>query len=248
MKENRDTFTIINHKLRKKFNLSVHQYCVLETIYRLWNNEANKDSRFPGYCYASKETIGGLFGISRQTVHRIIDELIEMDLVYRDKKNGFLLQTTHKWNGEFKDKGVKIGDSLKERNLTNDSKESRHYIYKNTDKEDSGFPNGKHFSSLKKKEDKNKDDGKDMSQVDRVVSYFIKECESDLKFSPVNDAKTRGVVRTALTKISVEGAIDMVDDWFKKPLPDNELGQLTRCFSTYRINEWRAENGYMEER
>lgn len=67
-------YTTIIHPIRKEFNLSCNEYCVLDTIMRMQNNEAN-------WCYMSRETMAKDLDLSKQSIINIVKKLIEAGLV-----------------------------------------------------------------------------------------------------------------------------------------------------------------------
>jgi len=78
-------YTTIIHPLRKAFNLSIREYCVLDSIHMLSNND-----KFSGWCVASKETIAEELDISRRTVQTILNTLEQKELIKRDDTTGFV--------------------------------------------------------------------------------------------------------------------------------------------------------------
>lgn len=69
-------YTTIIHPVRKEFKLSCNEYCVLDTIMRMQNNESH-------WCYMSKETMGKDLDLSKQTIMNIINSLLEKELVQK---------------------------------------------------------------------------------------------------------------------------------------------------------------------
>lgn len=90
-------FTTIQHDPRLKFNLSNDAYCIADAIYNLSNNPS---SIAPGWCYSSRQSIANIFGISKRSVQRAINELIEKKLLTVNIETNFL-RTTQKWFDEF---------------------------------------------------------------------------------------------------------------------------------------------------
>ena len=68
------TYTTIIHQAREELGLSLNEYAVADIIYQLQNNP---DSLHPGWCYASKETLGKCVGISKQAIHSILKKLYD---------------------------------------------------------------------------------------------------------------------------------------------------------------------------
>lgn len=70
-------YTTIIHPIRKHFSLSCNEYCVLDTIMRMQNNEVN-------WCYMSRETMAKDLDLSKQSILNIIKKLIEAGLVIQN--------------------------------------------------------------------------------------------------------------------------------------------------------------------
>jgi hypothetical protein len=90
-------YTTIQHDPRLKFDLSNDAYCVADAIYNLSNNPS---SIAPGWCYSSRQSIADIFGISKRSVQRAINELFEKGLLTINAETNFL-RTTQKWFDEF---------------------------------------------------------------------------------------------------------------------------------------------------
>lgn len=70
-------YTTIIHPIRKHFSLSCNDYCVLDTIMRMQNNESN-------WCYMSKDTMANDLDLSKQAVLNIITKLVEKELIVKN--------------------------------------------------------------------------------------------------------------------------------------------------------------------
>lgn len=70
-------YTTIIHPVRKQLNLSCNEYCVLDTIMRMQNNESN-------WCYMSRETMAKDLDLSKQSILNIINKLIDLGLLTRN--------------------------------------------------------------------------------------------------------------------------------------------------------------------
>lgn len=90
-------FTTIQHDPRLKFNLSNDAYCIADAIYNLSNNPS---SIAPGWCYSTRQSIANMFGISKRSVQRAIQELLDKKLVLVNEETNFI-RTTQKWFDEF---------------------------------------------------------------------------------------------------------------------------------------------------
>jgi len=85
-------YTTIIHPLRKAYNLSLNEYCVLDTIYHLSNNE-----QFWWWCIKSKANIADDLDLWEATIYRIIDNLIDRWLIKRDENTKYL-RITDEWS------------------------------------------------------------------------------------------------------------------------------------------------------
>ena len=107
-------FTTIQHDPRLKFELSTEAYCVADAIYNLSNNPS---SIAPGWCYSSRHSIADMFGISKRSVQRALEELKNKELLIVNEDTNFL-RTTQKWFDEFvqyqlqKNVQISRGDNL----------------------------------------------------------------------------------------------------------------------------------------
>lgn len=74
-------YTTINHEARTKLGLTWLEYGLADLIYNLANNPK---SIFPGWCYASKENLAKQLGVTKQTVHTILNKLEKLGLIVRE--------------------------------------------------------------------------------------------------------------------------------------------------------------------
>lgn len=88
------SFTIINHIVRIELGLSVTEYMVADLIHNLSTNPDK--SGYPGWCYASKDTLGKMIDVSKKSVDRAINTLIDKDLIEKHPETKFL-KSTVKW-------------------------------------------------------------------------------------------------------------------------------------------------------
>lgn len=82
-------YTVVIHNLKKKFNLTFCEYCVMETIDYLSKDE--------NYCYKSKVNIGNDLNFSAKSVSTSIKKLVQKKLVEKDENNAQNLKATEKW-------------------------------------------------------------------------------------------------------------------------------------------------------
>jgi len=84
------TYTVVLHQARKKLQLTLNEYCFVDTIYHLQNNPSSK---IKGWCYASKTVLGDYIGISEQSAHSIANKTIKMGLIEKDPDTRYLRAT-----------------------------------------------------------------------------------------------------------------------------------------------------------
>ena len=90
-------YTTIQHLPRTKYGLSNNDYCIADAIYHLSNNP---NSIVFGWCFATRETLGSFFDLSKRTVINSINKLKEKELIEIDDQTKYL-RTTQKWYNEF---------------------------------------------------------------------------------------------------------------------------------------------------
>lgn len=126
-------YTTIIHTVRINLDLSCNEYCVADMIYHLSNNPVSK---IQGWCFAAKETLGEYMGMSKQSIHNLLNTLIDKGLIEKDEDTKWL-RTTNKWyqaviieKVKFTSKEsiptVKKVYSEQSKKFTPDSKESLH--------------------------------------------------------------------------------------------------------------------------
>jgi hypothetical protein len=85
-------YTMIFHHARRQLDISIHEYCLADTVNKLSGNR----SHVPGWCYASKEHLGSVLGVSRRSIHNMINSLKKRDIVEVQEGTGYL-RTTELW-------------------------------------------------------------------------------------------------------------------------------------------------------
>jgi hypothetical protein len=85
-------YTLILHAARKALGLSNNEYCLADTIHKL----SGSRSPIPGWCFASKNQIGKSLGVTRQSIHSMINKLKSKGLIEVQEGTGYL-QTTDLW-------------------------------------------------------------------------------------------------------------------------------------------------------
>jgi len=84
--------TVIYHPVRKELNITALEYCFIDTVLKLADN---RDSKFYGWCYASKQELANDFGITRAGLHKMIVRLEKMGLIEISPKGH--IRHSQKW-------------------------------------------------------------------------------------------------------------------------------------------------------
>lgn len=83
-------YTTVFHVIRKKFDISIITYAVIDSIHKL----SHTNPKYY-YCTQSKENIAEFLGVSRRTVFYSIEEALEKGLIEKNEKGH--LRTTLVW-------------------------------------------------------------------------------------------------------------------------------------------------------
>jgi DNA-binding Lrp family transcriptional regulator len=91
-------YTTIIHPLRKAYNLSINEYCVMEAIRTLSNN-----TKYKGWCLMSQGRIADALDLSRQWMGEIYKALEAKELIERrkDTREDTAVRTMDEWNEWF---------------------------------------------------------------------------------------------------------------------------------------------------
>jgi len=235
MANKRMNFTIVQHGPRLIFDLTLNEYCVADTIYHLSNNPKNLKQ---GWCYQSKVNFGKQLGLSKQTIHTIINKLVDKKLVVRNDESQ--LRTTEKWysevyqrevNGQQSGTDEKKPYSKSSKNHPYKGQESLHNNDNNKDIEKS-FSVEKHLpTSIKNLK----------REVLSVLQYFADIYKEIYSKRPVYGVKEVYCVKNALKHLSVSEANQLVNDWFDNPRTSEEYRPIiTMAFSNSNLSRWKA--------
>jgi len=85
-------YTVINHIAREELDLTWVEYGLADLVHNLSNNPQTTNR----WCYASKERLASMLGVSKQYVHKMINKLIEQGLLERHEETKHL-RTTQSW-------------------------------------------------------------------------------------------------------------------------------------------------------
>jgi len=89
------TYTTIIHQAREQLGLSLNEYAIADIIYQLQNNP---DSLHPGWCYASKKTLGNCIGVSEQAVHSILRKLYDKGYIEKQDETKHIRANSNWYN------------------------------------------------------------------------------------------------------------------------------------------------------
>lgn len=80
-------FTGIYHAARKELGLSCNEYCVADmvSVYA-----ANPDNPFPGWCFASRQTLADDLGVSKVSIVALVEKCIQAGVLEKNPANGNL--------------------------------------------------------------------------------------------------------------------------------------------------------------
>lgn len=85
-------YTLVLHSARKQLKITINEYCLADSINKLSSNR----STMPGWCYASKEHLGKTLGVSRRSIHNMLNSLKKKALIEIQDDTGYL-RTTEVW-------------------------------------------------------------------------------------------------------------------------------------------------------
>ena len=83
---------LVLHSARKKLGITINEYCLTDTIHKLSSNR----SSVPGWCFASKDHLAKILGVSRRSIHNILTNLKKREIVEAQEDTGYL-RTTELW-------------------------------------------------------------------------------------------------------------------------------------------------------
>ena len=79
-------YTMVLHSARKKLDISINEYCFADSVHKL----STTHSPISGWCFASKEQLGKSLGVTRQSIHAMINRLKAKGLIEVDPATGYL--------------------------------------------------------------------------------------------------------------------------------------------------------------
>jgi len=86
-------YTLILHSPRKKLGLTITEYVLADTIHKL----STVHSAVSGWCFAKRETLAENISVSRATLFRAVDNLVEKNIVEIHPQTHHL-RTTELWH------------------------------------------------------------------------------------------------------------------------------------------------------
>lgn len=85
-------FITIDVNARDKMKITNDMYAIAESVYHLQRGYKNPE---PGWCHASKVYLGKHAGVSRSTIFRFLNKLVDRKIL--EKGENGLYRTTEKW-------------------------------------------------------------------------------------------------------------------------------------------------------
>lgn len=218
-----------------------------------------------GICFSSKRTLMKKMGIGMKALNKSIQYLLDHKWISFVE---FLPMKTP--GGEQKVSVYKINDiwGLNNNEYSKGASESTHLrcFQKNTQGASESTPKKKEYkednmtisktqSSFSISEYETNEDGevirrgvgsgqtKNPNTVS-LVKKFIELAKQKIGVSPVLDGKSMKIVSFALNtaRLTEKQILDLFDEWFMLPKPDEELISITRALSANQISQYRLRN------
>lgn len=90
---------LTDHMLRKAYSLSLNEYAVLCEIYFL-----SRNNKYGGWCIKSRQNMADTLDITKDTIQRCVNKLVDIGLVEKNAETKFV-RTTDKWNSIISSRG-----------------------------------------------------------------------------------------------------------------------------------------------
>lgn len=212
MTEGQLNYTTINHEARRKFGLSVNEYCVFDLVHHLATNPQNDQL---GWCYAKKNTLADYLDLGRATVFRAIKKGIELGLLEKHPEQPSLVRATSLWyeaviikpkESQIETPSIKMRRIESQNDTPSSLKLRRTTITKILNKDINKTVNGdeKIFKKLPTlpipQEQK--------EYLKNEILGFLKDKHSERFYLLVASKIPEGVIRQTLSEIKVDGADD----------------------------------------
>lgn len=80
--------------------------------------------------------------------------------------------------------------------------------------------------------------------IEKAARLWYHLCKEEVGIEPSGGlAKHMAIIKRVRKSLSHEQIRQMMDEWFQtQTLEDHEMIQITRCFSTFQVDKFRAEN------
>lgn len=242
-------FTTILHEARRKLGLSMNEYAVAELIYNLSNNPT---SQYPNWCYASKKKLGAYLDLSEQSVHTILNKLVDLGLVEKHPETRHL-RTTSKWYDSVilsKDTPAleeaqdtlatlkKLEPEAKE-SLVGEAQESLAPIY---DKDNKDKDINKITPLTPQRGDDEEKAGE--KKIDIFIKCFNEKFKSDCRSTPGRERK----LKLRLERYSFEEILGAVDTLASSPFHQGNNARGWKADPDFllrsdeQIDKWRKQN------
>ncbi len=74
-------FTIVHHPIKEKFGLTFSAYAIIDSVHQLSHRPDHP------WCTVSKEKLGTFLDVGRTTVHKAINDDLELGLIFNKSKS-----------------------------------------------------------------------------------------------------------------------------------------------------------------
>ena len=88
------TYTTVLHQQMKKLKISFYEYCICDYVFKMGGAATSR--QMGGWVYSSKEKMAKSLCMSRQGIHKAINNLIKTGLLERHPETSHL-RTTDRW-------------------------------------------------------------------------------------------------------------------------------------------------------
>ena len=74
----------------------------------------------------------------------------------------------------------------------------------------------------------------------RLIKHFRERCEKEYGFAPTPGGDATMALKRALKRLSEGECYEKIDEWFQRPMPDQHVLSLRRCFTDNEINGFKV--------
>lgn len=247
------TYNLVIHDALRTLDISANEYCIVDSIDRL--------SQESGWCYASKEHLGRLIGVSKPAAIEIIKRMMKRHLLEQDSNNRVNLRSTSTWREcvyplrkkiNSKESLPTLVNNLSARGTVSLPQTGKDSLLNNdnTNKEKiNGFSsNEKHslFSSLKEKRIELAESRilHPNTRSIHILEAFSDACFNYTNMRPVMKTEAYFVVIEATKRLNPEQMRYVLSSWFKegRNYSSGQISEISCALSTKRLNKLELED------